>query len=198
MKTRKVKVVPHDPAWREAFEAEAAALSSVLGDEALAVHHIGSTAIPGISARPTVDVLIEVRKIEKVDDFDAAMSEKGFEAWGEYGIPGRRFFVKDRGTSRITNVHTFKTGTPEVERHLAFRDYLIQHPKTASAYAQLKKELAREHPADMESYMNGKDTFIKQTEGEALSWHRVKKQEADKPRARAEGLMRAESGGGAC
>lgn len=173
MKPREVRVVPHDPTWKETFETEAATLRSVLGDEALAVHHIGSTAVPGLAAKPTVDVLIEVRRIEEVDRFDAAMSEKGYEAWGEYGIPGRRFFVKNCGPVRTHNVHVFEAGTPEVERHLTFRDYLIRYPQTARAYGSLKEDLAERFPTDIEAYMEGKDAFVKKVEGEALSWSRA-------------------------
>lgn len=173
MTRREVKVVPHDPSWACAFEAEAAELRSVLGEEALNVHHIGSTSVPDLPAKPTVDVLVEVRRIEEVDGFDAAMAARGYEAWGEYGIPGRRFFTKSRGPTRTRNVHVFEAGNSEVERHLAFRDYLTQHPKTARAYGQLKEDLAQKHPTDMEAYMQGKDAFIKQTEREALSWNRT-------------------------
>ncbi len=168
MKPRQVRVVPHDPAWKERFEAEAAALRSALGDEALAVHHIGSTSVPGLRAKPTIDVLIEVREIGKLDGLEARMAERGYEAWGEYGIPGRRFFTKNRGPERLSNVHAFETGSPEVERHLAFRDYLREHPETAHAYGDLKKNLAEKFPTDMEAYMDGKDSFIKETERIAL------------------------------
>ena len=173
MTPREVRVVPHDPAWTEAFETEATALRFTLGDEALAVHHIGSTAVPGLSAKPTVDVLVEVRIIGRVDDFDGTMSEKGYEAWGEYGIPGRRFFVKNRGSVRTHNIHVFEAGTPEGERHLAFRDYLIQHPQTARACGDLKEDLATKFPTDIEAYMDGKDAFVKEIESEALSWSRA-------------------------
>ncbi len=171
MKTRRVRVVPHDPAWRERFETEAAALRSALGGEALAVHHTGSTSVPGLRAKPTIDVLIEVQEIGKLDDLEAQMAEKGYEAWGEYGIPGRRFFTKNRGHERLSNVHVFETGSPEVERHLAFRDYLREHPETAHAYGDLKEDLARKFPTDVESYMEGKDDFIKRTERTALLRH---------------------------
>ena len=173
MTRREVRVVPHDPAWTEKFEAEAATLRSVLGDEAISVHHIGSTSVPDLAAKPTIDVLIEARKIEEVDDFDKAMSEEGYEPWGEYDVPGRRFFTKNRGTSRITNVHVFEAGNPEVERHLVFREYLIQNPEAASAYGTLKNNLAEKFPTDIRAYMDGKDAFIKQTEKEALSWNRT-------------------------
>lgn len=169
---RQVRIVPHDPAWKETFEAEAATLRSALHDEALAVHHIGSTSVPGLRTKPTVDVLVEVRKIENLDDLEEPMAASGYEAWGEYGIPGRRFFTKDRGPERLCNVHAFEAGTPEVERHLAFRDYLRKHPETARAYGKLKMELAEKHPADIEAYMDGKDAFVKETEKKALTWSR--------------------------
>ncbi|HEV2745209.1 MAG TPA: GrpB family protein [Rubrobacter sp.] len=169
MKPRRVRVVPHDHAWKGRFEAEAAALRFALGDEALAVHHIGSTSVPGLRAKPTIDVLIEVREIRKLDGLEAQMAHRGYEAWGEYGIPGRRFFTRDRGPDRLCNVHAFEAGSQEVERHLAFRDHLIQHAETARAYGDLKRNLAERFPTDMEAYMEGKDAFIKETEREALS-----------------------------
>ena len=166
-------MVPHDPTWEGTFGAEAAALRSVLADEALAIHHIGSTSVPGLRAKPTVDVLVEVRKIENLDDLEEPMAASGYEAWGEYGIPGRRFFAKDRGPGRLCNVHVFEANTPEVERHLAFRDYLRGHPDTARAYGELKADLAAQFPTDIEAYMDGKDAFVKRTEKEALSWARA-------------------------
>ena len=174
MKPRKVRVVPHDPAWKGRFEAEAAALRSALGDEALAVYHIGSTSVPGLRAKPTIDVLIEVREIGKLEGLEAEMAGRGYEAWGEYGIPGRRFFTRDRGPDRLFNVHAFGTGSPEVERHLAFRNYLAEHPETARAYGVLKGDLAERFPADMEAYMDGKDAFIKRVEREAVTWSRTR------------------------
>ena len=172
MKPRQVRVVPHDPAWTEAFEAEAAALRSVLGDEAVAIHHIGSTSVPNLHAKPTVDVLVEAREIGNLDDLETELDEGGYEAWGEYGIPGRRFFTRDRGPERLCNVHVFEAGSPGVERHLAFRDYLTRHPETARAYGDPKGDLAERFSADMEAYMNGKDAFVKKVEKEALSWSR--------------------------
>ena len=167
-----VEVVPHDPAWAEAFREEAAALRPIFGDEAEAIRHIGSTSVPGLAAKPTIDVLVEVRRIEAVDDLDNEMAEAGYEARGEYGIPGRRFFVKNSGPARTHNVHVFEADSPEVERHQAFGDYLAHHPETAKAYAELKQDLARRHPTDIESYMDGKDAFVKRVEKEAISWAR--------------------------
>jgi GrpB-like predicted nucleotidyltransferase (UPF0157 family) len=123
VKLRRVRVVPYAPAWKGAFEAEANALRSVLGDEALAIHHIGSTSVPDLRAKPTIDLLlVEAREIEILDDLEAKMAEKDYEAWGEYDIPGRRFFTRDYGPDRLCNAHVFEAGILEIARHLAFRD----------------------------------------------------------------------------
>lgn len=159
---RKVEVVPHDPAWRSQFEVEAAAIVAVLGANLVTIHHIGSTAIPDIYAKPIIDLLPEVQDIQQVDQHTDGMQRLGYEPMGEYGIPGRRFFRKDNAVGdRTHHVHVFQVGSPEIRRHLAFRDYLIAHPQEAQAYSQLKQHLAQQHPHDIEAYMDGKDGWIR-------------------------------------
>lgn len=168
---RRVEVVPHDPRWREAFEAEAAQVAAALGENVVAIHHIGSTAIPGIYAKPVVDLLVEVGDIAEVDGRGAAMEALGYEVMGEYGIPGRRFFRKDdREGVRTHNIHAFEAGSAEVERHLAFRDYMAAHPGDAQRYSELKRRLAEEHPHSLDEYMDGKDGFIKEVDRRAVLW----------------------------
>src|SRR5918998_4131572 len=167
----KVEVVPHDPLWRDAFEAEAKHVTAALGENVVAVHHIGSTAIPDIYAKPVIDLLVEVRDITEVDGRSSAMESLGYEVMGEYGIPGRRYFRKDNeeGT-RTHHIHAFESGSAEVERHLAFRDYMIAHPVDAQKYSELKRRLAEEHPQSMDGYMDGKDGFIKEMDRRAARW----------------------------
>ena len=168
---RKVEVVPHDPRWRDAFEAEAKHVAAALGENVLAVHHIGSTAIPDIHAKPVVDLLIEVGDLAEVDVRSSSMASLGYEALGEYGIPGRRYFRKDdRGGRRTHNIHAFEAGSAEVLRHLAFRDYMIAHPAEAQRYSELKRKLAEEHPQSPDGYMDGKDGFIKEMDRRAARW----------------------------
>jgi len=168
---RKVEVVPHDPRWRDAFEAEAKLIAAALGESVVAVHHIGSTAIPNIYAKPVVDLLVEVRDMAEVDGRSSAMESLGYEVMGEYGIPGRRYFRKDNQEGvRTHNVHAFEAGSAEVERHLAFRDYMIAHPVEAQRYSELKRRLAEEHPQSMDGYMDGKDGFIKEMDRRAARW----------------------------
>ncbi len=167
--------MPHSSRWAGEFRAEAERLTAALGDEVVAVHHVGSTAIPGISAKPIIDILLEVREVERLDDLGSEMSGLGYEARGEFGLPGRRFFVKHAGERRTHHIHAYKTGNPELERHLAFRDYMISHPEDAEAYGRLKEELARRFSTDIEGYMDGKDAFIKEMERRALAWSRARR-----------------------
>ena len=177
---RRVEVVPHSPGWAEAFRAEAERLAATLGDEVVAVHHVGSTAIPGIKAKPIIDILLEVREVERLDDLGSEMAALGYEARGKFGLPGRRFFVKDTDGRRTHHVHAYathaySTGNPELERHLAFRDFMISHPEHADAYGRLKEDLAERFPTDIEGYMDGKDAFIKEMERRGLAWSRARR-----------------------
>jgi GrpB-like predicted nucleotidyltransferase (UPF0157 family) len=167
---RKVEVVGPDAKWATAFEEAARELREVLGDEVVAVHHIGSTAIRGIPAKPIVDLLIEVWDVDALDAYDAEMERRGYRPHGEHGIPGRRFYVKGSDAARTHHVHAFQRANPHVARHLAFRDYLNAHPREAQAYGALKRRLARAHPYDIEAYVAGKDAFIKEVDRRAAAW----------------------------
>jgi len=168
--TRRIEVVPHHPNWVAMFDAEAEDIAVILGEELVAIHHIGSTAIPGIKAKPVIDLLVEVHDIEKIDAFNDAMIGLGYESLGEHDIPGRRFFRKPDEFTRTHHVHTFGTGHPDIDRHLNFRDYLIAHPEEAQAYGHLKEDLARRFPEDIESYVEGKSEFIREIDVKAKTW----------------------------
>jgi len=174
--SKRVEVVSHDPAWRREFEIEAKEIRRVLEDNLVAIHHIGSTAIPGIHAKPVIDFLVEVEDLVRLDDQTRKMIDLGYEAMGEFGIPGRRYFRKDSSPgTRTHNIHSFKTGSPGLDRHLAFRDYLIAHTLEAEEYSALKRKLAAEFPNDIEGYMDGKDAYIKRIEAKAIEWRRSQK-----------------------
>jgi GrpB-like predicted nucleotidyltransferase (UPF0157 family) len=168
---KKVEVVPHDPQWRDAFEAESREIAAALGENVVAIHHVGSTAIPDIHAKPIIDLLVEVDDLAEVDGRSSAMEALGYQVMGEYGIPGRRYFRKDdREGIRTHHVHVFRAGSGEVERHLAFRDYMIAHPADARRYSDLKRKLAEEHPLNADAYMDGKDGFIQEMDRRAAQW----------------------------
>lgn len=167
---KRIEVVPYNPNWLNRFRVEADKIAAVLRPEVIAIHHIGSTAVPNISAKPIIDILVEVRAIEKINDFNEKMIELGYQPKGEVGIPGRRFFIKNEDSTRTHHVHIFQTGALEVEHHLNFRDYLVAHPEEAQAYSRLKEKLAREFPEDRESYIERKDGFIKEILQNAKAW----------------------------
>lgn len=168
---RNVEVVPPDPLWRNQFEQEAKQVACALGENVVTVHHIGSTAIPHIHAKPIIDLLAEVRDITQVEARNDAMAALGYSAMGEFGLPGRRYFIKEVDGVRTHQVHTFQSGS-EIERHLAFRDYMIAHPEAAQHYSDLKRKLAKQFPTDINGYMDGKDEFIQEMQRKALEWRK--------------------------
>jgi GrpB-like predicted nucleotidyltransferase (UPF0157 family) len=173
---RKVEVVPHNPNWQDNFAEEKQQILQVFGNNIVAIHHVGSTAIPGIHAKPIIDLLVEVEEIVKVDECNPSMEALGYEVIGEFGIPGRRFFRKNNAAGiRTHHIHTYEVGEPEVEKHLAFRDYMIAHPEDAQKYSELKRGLARKHPYDIDSYVDGKDGFIQEMNKKAAEWRELQK-----------------------
>ena len=171
--SRDVVVVPHDPDWSVAFSVEAAEVAAALGPNHVASHHMGSTAIPGIHAKPVIDIAIEVSVIEAVDSQDAAMEAIGYEAMGEFGLAGRRYFRKNDALGvRSHQVHVYAAGSHGIVRYLAFRDFMRTHPTYARHYSDLKRGLAQAHPEDIGAYTAGKDAFIKDMECRALAWQR--------------------------
>ncbi|OQP02138.1 GrpB family protein [Geobacillus sp. 44B] len=170
---QKVEVVPFCKQWAMMFAEEAEKLKRVFGKECLRIYHIGSTAIPGMSAKPIVDIMIEVHDIDHVDSYNDAMAVLGYQAMGENGIPKRRFFQKG-GDERTHHVHVFPTGSEHIARHIAFKEYMIAHPEKARAYSRLKEGLAKQFPDDIEAYIKGKDEFVREIEKKALAWYKQK------------------------
>jgi GrpB-like predicted nucleotidyltransferase (UPF0157 family) len=162
---------PNHTAWRAEFERTALQLGQVLGNNMAIIHHIGSTAIPGIYAKPIIDLMPTVYDISLVEACVPAMEALGFEYLGEFGLPGRRYFRKnDAQEHRTHNVHMYQADNPEALRHIIFRDFMIAHPAHAQAYSDLKRTLAQAHPGDIQAYMDGKDAFVKEMEQQALAW----------------------------
>lgn len=155
-----VEVVPYDPRWAALFEATAAELSRAVGPSILGVHHVGSTSVPNLCAKPILDVLVSV------PDFDAALQlVPDIEALGYVFRPAeeiedRHYFRRGDETART---HHLSLATPSSRHYIdtiAFRDALRRDPRLVSDYAELKLALARRFPRDRESYINGKTDFV--------------------------------------
>jgi GrpB-like predicted nucleotidyltransferase (UPF0157 family) len=169
----RIVVEAPNPEWPAAFEAEAKKLREALQPNLAAIHHIGSTAILGIVAKPTIDVLLVVPSFLLLDASAPALIGLGYEGMGEFGITERRYFRKDSAVGiRTHHLHAYEVGNPRIEQHLAFRDYMNEHPDVAQTYGALKARLAAVHSDDRQEYMNGKANFIKEVETTALMWIR--------------------------
>ena len=165
-----VVLVPHDPAWKHLASEEAARISALLAGQLIAIHHVGSTAIPGIKAKPILDFLGVVHSLEAFDEHPGLLEKIGYQARGEMGIPGRRYFKKPAQGMDTHHVHIFQAGDANIDRHLLFRDYLQTHPKVARDYEHLKEELAVKFANDSPSYADAKTEFIRDIERRAALW----------------------------
>ncbi|MGB2782423.1 MAG: GrpB family protein [Atribacterota bacterium] len=168
---RRVEVVSYNSNWKGMYKEESEKIKNILSDIIIDIHHIGSTAIPEIKAKPVIDILVEVKDIETVDRYNNKIEEFGYEVMGEYGIPKRRFFKKG-GNKRTHHIHIFQTGNEEIERHINFKEYLIAHPDKGREYSKLKEELINKYSYDIESYTQGKNDFIKEIDKKAKLWEK--------------------------
>lgn len=157
-----VELVPYSAEWPVLSERELGRLVHALNGLVVAGHHIGSTAVPGLSAKPVVDLLLVVRGIAELDERDAAFRHLGYRCRGENGIAGRRYYTLDDTLTglRQVQVHCFAAGSSEIERHLAFRDYLRTHPEAARAYEAEKRRCRELHPHDSNAYCDAKAGWI--------------------------------------
>ncbi len=171
---RTIQLVDHDPRWKEQFEAEAKLIKKVFGSEMVALHHIGSTAIPGIKAKPIIDMLGEVKDIQEVPSFNIPMTRIGYQAKGEMGITGRQYYRKGLRQTHTHHLHIFQTGHPEIRRHLAFVEYMASHPSEAKEYGELKEKLVREFREKPEEYTSAKTNFIKAIDERAAAGNGAK------------------------
>jgi GrpB-like predicted nucleotidyltransferase (UPF0157 family) len=158
-----VELVDHDPSWAELYAQEAARLWPIFDGRLVGVEHIGSTSVPGLCAKPIVDVLVGLRELELTDEQIAAMGELGYHFLGEHGLPGRLFFRKE---PRTHHVHVVEHGGDHWDRQLTFRDALRADEEERKRYDAFKRKLAAEgHPRDV--YTALKTPFIRAVEARA-------------------------------
>jgi GrpB-like predicted nucleotidyltransferase (UPF0157 family) len=159
-----------DPEWARTAAIHAERLS-VLGSVLLAVHHIGSTSVPGLAAKPIIDLMPLVTDLVDLDGERRRVEALGYGWHGELGIPGRRYCgLSDASGIRIVQLHFFEADSPHARRHIAFRDYLRAHPDIAKAYENEKRRARDLHPDDSHAYTDEKAAWIRATETKALVW----------------------------
>jgi GrpB-like predicted nucleotidyltransferase (UPF0157 family) len=157
-----VVIVPYDRAWPVRFEAERERLRGLVGPAAARIEHVGSTAVPGLGAKPIIDILVGVHSLAELEARIPSLENAGFEYIAEHErvLPDRRFLAWPTPPPREVHVHAVEIGTPFWVDHLCFRDRLRADPALAAAYGTLKRRLAAEHGSDREAYTEAKAPFI--------------------------------------
>jgi len=169
-----VRLSEYTPDWPLRFEEGAALLREIYGDLILRFEHFGSTSVPGMKAKPVIDMMVIVRDITAVDEYNPRMIAAGYDAAGEWGIPGRRLLRKG-GEDRSHHIHFYEDGNPQIARHLVVRDYLRAHADEAEAYSAIKEELASVH-AETSGYSPAKKAYVSDLEKRALAWQSAQHQ----------------------
>jgi len=158
---RTITVSDYDPNWPLQFAKLRDFLAPVLGDLALSVEHIGSTSVPGLAAKPVIDSDIVIASRADLPATVTALQTIAYTHRGDLGIPTREAFrYEGDGDFPAHHLYVCAQDSPELRRHLAFRDYLRLHPDEARACNDLKKDLARRFPHDIDAYIEGKSEFI--------------------------------------
>lgn len=146
--------------WKEEFEKQKAVLTRIFKEDLVDIQHVGSTAIPGLKAKPIVDIAVAVNNLEDVLKYVDELAKEGYEFRGNAGVEGRYFFAKGDSENRTHYLHTEQINSSNWETHIFFRDYLIEHPELIKEYEDLKVELAKKYPDERPKYTAGKNEFI--------------------------------------
>ena len=171
MSQKTISLSSHDPLWRKAFNFTSSELKKIVSIE-IDVHHIGSTSIGGIKAKPILDIMCVVPSLEEFDLQKSSLESRGFIWKGEYGILGRRYcvFHDEQNDKELIHLHVYETTNEEIEKHLLFRDYLRFSQSSATKYDKLKHSLVKECPSARENYTQGKASLIKDLLVEGYKW----------------------------
>jgi len=192
----KIEVVNYNPEWPNTFDHIRKELQTILGELNPDIEHIGSTAVPDLAAKPIIDIAVGLNTVEDLDNVIRPMLQNQYIYYEVYNaaMPLRRFFLglkdkKDRAkfkdiysegdtiphekisSHKLCHIHVWEFGSSEWIRHIAFRDYLIEHPTVKDQYATLKKQLSKENWRDGNEYNEGKDSFIKVEQSKAVLWY---------------------------
>ena len=155
----KVILVDYQQSWQQQFQQEKQRLREACR-KLTTVEHVGSTAIPGLVAKPLLDIAIALASFEEGEEVVPCITRLGYEYFGEHGIPGRFYFVlRDQGRS-LAHIHMYEKSHPDLRDLIAFKTYLLQHPEAVKAYADLKLELYAKYPTERSRYTSAKGAFI--------------------------------------
>lgn len=170
---RRVEVVAYDPGWPEAYAVESAALREVFGMALRSIHHVGSTSVPGLMAKPVIDILVVLDDATDMGGFDRGMTDLGYRVRGECldagGTPGRFYFSKPVHGERTHHVHVCAEGHFQIVEMVLFPRYLAERPEVAAEYTRLKRRALAESSHESLGYTAVKHDWIRTTVRDALT-----------------------------
>ena len=156
-----VKLDEYTNDWEKEYLKEEKLLKSLLKDKIIEIHHIGSTSIPGLKAKPIIDILIVLKNFDYIDDITNILEPYGYENRGKQGIDDRFFFAECPDDAGTHYIHFTLPNSDTYYNQIYFKKYLIEHPEYIQKYCDLKEKLAKQYTNDRPKYTKGKDEFIK-------------------------------------
>ena len=167
-----VRIVEHHHAWARQAHEELRRIGEALGPLAVRLEHVGSTAVPGLAAKPILDLQLSVASMEPRAGYIRPLQGLGYLFAPDPDSPDFHFFGKPPERPRTHHLHVCEAGSSHEFRHLAVRDFLREHSDEAARYAALKRELVKRHPQDRLAYIAGKEQHVTDLEARALAWAR--------------------------
>lgn len=169
-----VRIVEYEDGWASEADQEIGRLREALGPMAVRVDHVGSTAVPGLAAKPIIDLQVSVAAMEPRTAYVEPLQRLGYLFVPSPESPDFHFFAKPAERPRSHQLHVCEAGSEHEFRHLAVRDFLRTHSDEAATYASLKREVVAKHPQDRLAYIEGKDAYVVDLERRATEWARTR------------------------
>ena len=155
-----VELEDYDLNWKEEYSKEEKLLKSVLKDRIIEIHHIGSTSIEGLKAKPVIDILVVIESLDKINEIEELLRDYDYSNRGQQGVSDRYFFAKGPEDARSYYVHFVEPNSNTYYNQVYFKRYLIEHPEYIKKYCDLKQELAEKYADERFKYTQGKNEFI--------------------------------------
>jgi GrpB-like predicted nucleotidyltransferase (UPF0157 family) len=160
LKLGTARLMPHNPEWKDMYLKEKKLVLSVIGSKVLDMQHIGSTSVPGLKAKPVIDMVVGVKSLDDTFDLIDDLASIGYAFKGESGVPGRNFFVKTINKIRTHQIHVTEINSYRWFRFTLFRDYLCNNPDALKQYQEIKESMSAKFYNNKKAYSDGKISFI--------------------------------------
>lgn len=177
IKNKSYKIISYDPNWPVSFSNESKKIHDIIGNNILETHHIGSTSVPGMSGKATIDILFVVENITKIDSYISDLNKIGYNSLGSRNAKNSHLFEKEVDGQRIFIIHFYQNNHPEIFQIIAIRDYLRTHQDKVKQYSKYKLSLFQKFPNDYNQYRKLKDEYMVNLKNEAIAW--AKKHRSD-------------------